>query len=146
MRSKTAPPAAFSPPAIAPINPRRHAVDQELQEARHRFFEAQRHCAHDAGVFVGNLSIRLTDLQLLHEVQRAFGKYGECEVMVNRTDVANGHGKPWAIVQFKVCLHSLLELTQTVTDHRAVVSRSLHSHLRQPAGHHRQPRNSHLET
>ena len=46
------------------------------------------------GVFVGNLPIRLTDLQLLHEVKRAFRRYGECKGMNNRTIVINGQGWP----------------------------------------------------
>jgi hypothetical protein len=115
VRSATAPPAASSPPALppsaptAPTAPRRQAADEEILVARERLFEAQHYFPHDAGVFVGNLSVRLTDLQLLHEVKRAFRRYGACEVMVNRNTVINGQGKPWAIVQFQVSLfaHSL---------------------------------------
>jgi hypothetical protein len=51
------------------------------------------HYPHDAAVFVGNLPIRLTDLQLLHEVKFAFRSYGECEVMVNRTSIVIGYGR-----------------------------------------------------
>jgi hypothetical protein len=93
----------------APTAPRRQAADEEILVARERLFEAQHYFPHDAGVFVGNLSVRLTDLQLLHEVKRAFRRYGACEVMVNRNTVINGQGKPWAIVQFQVSLfaHSL---------------------------------------
>jgi hypothetical protein len=47
-----------------------------------------------AGVFVGNLPTRLTDLQLLHEVKCAFRRYGEFEIMVNCTNVAKGHERP----------------------------------------------------
>jgi hypothetical protein len=45
-----------------------------------------------AGVFIGNLPTRLTDLQLLHEVKRAFRGYGECKSMNNRTIDINGQG------------------------------------------------------
>ena len=105
MRSATAPPvvttttttttAAAAAAAVRPPD------DWELLEAKESFYDAQRRYPHDAGVFVGNLPIRLTDLQLLHEVKRAFRKYGQCEAMVKRKT-----GKPWAIVQFRVCLHS----------------------------------------
>jgi len=104
VRSQTAPPAAPSPRAPTPTGPRNAAADQEILASRERLFEAQRNYPHDAGVFVGNLSARLTDLQLLRTVKLAFRAFGECEVMMNRTHVANGHGKPWAIVQFQVCL------------------------------------------
>jgi hypothetical protein len=85
--------------AIAAVSP---PDDWELLASREDFHDAQRRYPHDAGVFVGNLPIRLTDLQLLHEVKRAFRKYGQCEAMVKRKT-----GKPWAIVQFRVCLHLL---------------------------------------
>jgi hypothetical protein len=98
-RSATAPPAASSP---TPTASRHQAADEEILAARERLFEAQRHFPHDAGVFVGNLSTRLTDVQLLNEVKRAFSRYGRCEVMLSRTTVVNGQGKPWAIVQYQV--------------------------------------------
>ena len=111
VRSATAPPVVATTTtttAAAARAPVRRADDWELLAARESFFASQRHYAHDAGVFVGNLPIRLTDLQLLREVKSAFRRYGQCEVMVSRKNITKGHGAPWAIVQFRVRLLSLL--------------------------------------
>ena len=101
-RSATAPPVVtFSTTTTTTTAAAVAAQDRELSATRESFFASQRHHAHDAGVFVGNLPIRLTDLQLVREVKSAFRRYGQCEVMVSRK---NGRGTPWAVVQFRVRL------------------------------------------
>ena len=119
MRSATAPPVvtttttttadadAAVAAAIADVRP---PDDWELLASREDFHDAQRRYPHDAGVFVGNLPIRLTDLQLLHEVKHALSRYGECEVMMDRSN--KGNGKPWAVVQFRVRRRLLLSSLQ----------------------------------
>jgi hypothetical protein len=92
---------------MAPAESSNHAAFRAILKAQARLEEAQRRHAHDAGVFVGNLSWRLTHLELLHELQRCFSWYGRCEVGIKATPTVNGRAKPWAIVQFEVCLQSL---------------------------------------
>jgi hypothetical protein len=46
---------------------------------------------HDAAVSVGDLPIRLTDLQLLHEVKRTLRRYGECEAPHRRQRARMAH-------------------------------------------------------
>ena len=102
MRSATAPPVVSTTATTTTTTAAAVAAqDRELLDARESFFASQRHYAHDAGVFVGNLPIRLADLQLLREVKSAFRRYGQCEVMVSRK---NGRGTPLAVVQFRVRL------------------------------------------
>ena len=52
------------------------------------------HSPNDA--FVGNLPIRLPDLQLLHEIKRALRRHDEREVTVDHIVVVNGMRGPRA--------------------------------------------------
>ncbi|GAB7324575.1 hypothetical protein MBLNU13_g08469t3 [Cladosporium sp. NU13] len=121
VRSATAPPVVSTTTTTTTTTAAAAAAqDWELFAARESFFVSQRHYAHDAGVFVGNLPIRLTDLQLLREVKSAFRRYGQCEVMVSRK---NGRGTPWAVVQFRFqheARNAMFDKTRIFIDHRSV--------------------------